>query len=733
MSTSNTILRIAIASPLRRLFDYLPDKDYPQGTWQPGLRVSVPFGKQKAVTGIVIETASESTTPVNKLRKIHTLLDQQGLTQDILQLCQWCANYYHYPLGEACHLALPAILRKTDPCPERNQPTQWQLTDAGKKCEPESFGRAKKQYMAWQLALEHHILTPERIKDAGINRTIINTLVDKGILKIAEATTSTPSVIANAALPLNQEQQHALDRIHFDRFHTYLLDGVTGSGKTEIYLQAIQAVIEQGKQALVLVPEIGLTPQTLSRFEQRFNVPVATVNSAMTDRQRLDTWLAAKAGDAPIIVGTRSAVFTPLPNIGLIVVDEEHDLSYKQQEGVRYSARELAIIRGHKNAIPVILGSATASLESLHNALSGRFEHLQLNQRATKATLPIIRCVDQPKQEPLAPEILQAIKTTLDKQQQVLLFINRRGYSPTLMCQECGWLSQCSRCDSRMTVHHFQQHRQYLHCHHCDYKTQVPTHCPHCHSSGLLPLGQGTQRLEETLLHHFQNTPVVRIDRDSMSRKGQMAETLDKIYQTQACIVVGTQMLAKGHHFPNMSLAVILGLDNSFFSSDFRGAERMAQLLTQVAGRAGREQHQGQVLIQTQFANHPHLQTVIDSGYGALAKQLLSERQLCDMPPYHHLAFIRCHAQQPSIAMEFLQQVRHLAQQCQQPSTELQYLGPMASAMEKRNNRYYYQLQVKAKERKVLHGLLHQLLPHVESLRPPKGLHWLVDVDPQES
>lgn len=737
-SPNPAILRIAIASPLRRLFDYLPDQHYPEELLQPGLRVSVPFGRQKAVTGILIEVTSDSNTPHNKLRKIHGIPDQQGLSRDILSLCQWCANYYHYPLGEVCHLALPAILRKPEPAPERSRPIGWRLSANGKICDSSSFGRAQKQLAAWELACQHTILTAELIKSAGISKSIINNLLDKEILEVcsindAKSTHSQSSPQqAETALPLNQEQQQALSSIDFDKFHPYLLDGVTGSGKTEVYLQAIDQVLCQGKQVLVLVPEIGLTPQTLSRFEKRFTVPVATLHSGMSDKQRLDTWLRAKSGEAPIIIGTRSAIFTPLPELGLIVVDEEHDQSYKQQEGVRYSARELAIIRAQKSQVPVILGSATPSLETLHNALNNRFKHLQLRERATKTPLPTIQCVEQPQQG-ISPDILNAIHATLERQQQALIFINRRGYSPTLLCQECGWLSQCPQCDSRMTVHHFEQQRQHLHCHHCDYKSPAPTQCPQCHSSRLLPLGQGTQRIEEELEQHFPQAPVIRIDRDSMSRKGQMAATLEKIHQTDACILVGTQMLAKGHHFPKVSLAVILGLDNSFFSSDFRGAERMAQLLIQVAGRSGRELDQGQVLLQTQFANHPHLQLLINEGYDSLAKQLLSERQVCDMPPYQHMAFIRCHAQQPSMAMDFLQQVRYQAQQHHPASTDLQYLGPIASAMEKRNNRYYYQLQIKARERKTLHSLLRQLMPQLEMMRIPTGLHWLVDVDPLES
>ena len=481
----------------------------------------------------------------------------------------------------------------------------------------------------------------------------------------------------------------------------------------------------------MLVPEIGLTPQTLERFQQRFNMPIATMHSGMTDRQRFTTWQNANMGQAPIVIGTRSAIFTPFPNLGLIIVDEEHDLSYKQQEGVRYSARDLAIIRAQKNNIPIILGSATPSLETLHNALSQRFTHLRLTQRATSASLPEIQCIQQ-QDTSLSPEIIHNIKQTLDKQQQVLVFINRRGYAPTLICQECHWISQCSNCDSRMTVHQYQQRNQRLHCHHCDTKAPVPTQCPNCHSSRLQPLGQGTQRSEEELQQFFK-VPILRIDRDSMSRKGELESALSLVNSGQPCILVGTQMLAKGHHFANVSLAVILGLDNSFFSSDFRGAERMGQLLTQVAGRAGREKHPGKVLLQTQFQDHPHLQLLLNKGYYDLAQQLLAERQLSQMPPYEYIALLRCHAQQPTIAIDFLQQARLLAQNIVPQSHSIQFLGPLPATLEKRNNRYYYHLQIKTTHRNQLHALLTQLCQQLEQQRQVKGLHWLIDVDPQET
>jgi primosomal protein N' (replication factor Y) (superfamily II helicase) len=731
------VLAIAIPSPLRRIFHYVPHKGSNTTSFRLGMRLSVPFGRQSALVGILIGITENTGDSAHKLRPIHDILDDEvpALDAEIITLCEWCAQYYHYPLGEVCHLALPTLLRKALPAPKAVEAVVWQLTHEGLHYSNDAFGRAKKQLAAWTLIKQHAPLNSAAAKAASISPSMLNSLQEKGLIEkvpVSKIAILPPThILATPSLALNAEQVSALSKIQFDTFNAYLLEGVTGSGKTEIYLQAIEAVIRAGKQALVLVPEIGLTPQTVQRFQKRFAVAVATLHSGMSDKQRYATWLEAKMGNTRIIIGTRSAIFTPLPDLGLIIVDEEHDLSYKQQEGVRYSARDTAIIRAQKKNIPIILGSATPSLETLHNALIDRFIHLHLRTRASSATMPIIKCIDSQDNQ-LAAEVIQAIKTTLEKGQQALIFINRRGYAPTLICQDCGWISQCSNCDSRMTLHK-RAKAPLLHCHHCDTKTGVPQQCPQCHSARLQALGQGTQRSEEELQDLFKQVPIVRIDRDSISRKGELDNALAIINNNEPCILVGTQMLAKGHHFANVSLAVVLGIDNSFFSSDFRGSERMGQLLTQVAGRAGREQHQGTVLLQTQFSEHPLLRQLIDEGYSALAQQLLAERKLSNMPPYHYLAFIRCHAQQPAMAMNFLQQIRRVAERLHPSSTQLQYVGPLAAMIEKRNNRYYYHLQIKAQTRSELHTLLTKLCPLLEQQRAPKGLHWLIDVDPQEA
>lgn len=730
MPSDTTVVSIALTSPFRRCFDYRLHGRIPVM----GTRVSVPFGHQKSLVGIVIES-KDNTDSKHKLRPVNEVLDDQPVLSDsLMALCQWCADYYHYPLGEVCHLALPAVLRKPNPMPE-TRTTLWEITEKGLATSKEALKRAVKQQQVMAIFQVERRLTPEQCKNHAIDSTILRALVKKGLIEkqmvetVPSLPVSTRTLLKEPSLKLTAEQATALENLQYHQFSVSLLEGVTGSGKTEVYLQAIEAVVSRGQQALVLVPEIGLTPQTLSRFEARFNAKISALHSGLSDTQRFAVWQKAQQGQVDIVIGTRSSIFTPLERLGLIIVDEEHDLSYKQQEGVRYSARDLAIVRAQQAAIPLILGSATPALESLHNALIARYQHRQLKARANTQALPSIRCVEAQSME-LAPESLQAIQKTLEKGLQVLIFINRRGYAPALVCQDCGWLSECPACDSRMTLHQDGGQRR-LHCHHCDHQTTVPSSCPNCNSVRLQALGMGTQRSEQALDALFPQVPVLRIDRDSMSKKGQLEAAFDTIHQQQPCIMIGTQMLAKGHHFASLGLAVILDLDSAFFSSDFRGAERMGQLLTQVSGRVGREQHQGEVIIQTQFADHPLLRQLLDYGYHDYAKQLLAQRQLAKMPPFEYLAVIRCHAQTASLAKGFLQQVRQLAERCINNDT-VQFLGPFPMVMEKRNNRYHHYVQLKTAHRGALRDLLKQLCPHIEALKIPKGLHWLVDVDPQE-
>ena len=740
VSCKGVIVNVGLPVPLSREFDYLlpTNTEYIENSLI-GRRVAVPFGPRRELVGVIVGVADSSETASDKLREVRCILDEFPIIDpEILALCRWCAKYYLGAIGEVLQLALPTLLRKAAPLPAQKQ-KHWRLTASGQAQQLSNFGRAKKQGQAWQLLHEQSSpssgISTIELKSQGIGTTVLKNLLNKGLVETVEIEKSIDMEINNrikqpeSPLKLNREQQDALDAIDFSTFGCYLLEGITGSGKTEVYLQAIGKMLSQGKQVLVLVPEISLTPQTLARFQRRFTVPIALMHSGLNDTQRYLAWKAAKHQQAMLVIGTRSSIFCQMPQLGLIIVDEEHDVSYKQQEGVRYSARDLAAVRAQKLGIPLILGSATPSLETLYNALHHRYHHLKLNRRAAGAEVADITCIET-KELGIAEDILAVIDNCITAHQQVLVFINRRGYAPTLMCKDCGWVSQCRRCDSKMTLHH---HPYHLHCHHCDWQINVPKECNFCRSVRLEPIGQGTQRSEEQLLAQFPQVPILRIDGDTTRRKTFMQETIEIVNNDNPCILVGTQMLAKGHHFPKVTLVVVLGIDTCFFSGDFRGAERMGQLLTQVAGRAGRDKHPGQVLLQTQFGDHPLLQVLIKEGYQTFARQLLGDRKSAAMPPFYSMALIRCNAQQPNIAITFLKQARAIANQIDLQNSQVRYLGPMPAMLEKRNNRYHYHVQIISKFRRDRDRLLALLYSKLEKLKQPKGLRWTIDVDPQEA
>ncbi|HVK98515.1 MAG TPA: primosomal protein N' [Dongiaceae bacterium] len=731
---ARTVVQVALPLPLRRTFDYLPPANLPVTALQPGRRVQVPFGKKQLI-GVVAGVIPHSSYGDDKLKTLTTLLDDEpALTPPILRLCQWATEYYQHAAGDVLATALPNQLRNS---PESwdERTWRWQLTQKGRLIGLEQLGRAKRQQDAIRLLREHPDgLHQPLLSGLGVQPVVLRTLADKGLVEQhedgnARAHWQQDRILAESPLTLNEEQQQALAQLDTTNdFRTFLLEGVTGSGKTEIYLQAITRCLQQGRQALVLVPEIGLTPQTLHRFQQRFAVPVASFHSNLTDRERLTSWRKARTGEAAIVIGTRSALFAPLEKPGLIIVDEEHDLSYKQQDGFRYNARDLAIMRGKIENIPVLLGSATPSLESLHNARSGRYVHLTLTQRAGNAQPPRFRVLDirqKPLQHGMAPEMLEAMQHTLQAGQQVLVFINRRGYAPVLMCHDCGWFKECPHCDHRMTCH---AHPAHLHCHHCNHQERIPRHCDHCKSTDLRPIGLGTERLEDNLIALFPKFPVIRIDRDTTQRKQAMAQHLERIRQGQPCILVGTQMLAKGHHFPRVTLVAICDMDAGLFAADFRATEQTAQLLMQVAGRSGRGDDRGMVLLQTHQPSHPLLQTLLADGYGRFATELLSERRLMGMPPFGYLALLRAESADPRQATHFLQQVS-LWLQPQAQAAQVEIWGPAPALLPKKARRFRFQLLLRADQRTALHGLLKPLTQQLESTAGHQ-LRWSLDVDP---
>ena len=733
----DAILRLALPSPLRRLFDYRAPAGIAIGALQPGMRFRVPFGRREMI-GILVEVTDHSEVPADKLKPAIALLDAEApLPPALFKLCLWTSQYYQHSLGDTLSWALPVLLRQGEPA-EARQERFWHVA-TGASIDDPRIARAPKQKDAFRTLAQHpHGVAHQLLSKLMLNRESLNLLLAKELVRV-EVRGHAPTArhehwLAQPELPLNTEQRAAFEAIRsgFGSFHASLLAGVTGSGKTEVYLQLIRETLEAGKQALVLIPEINLGPQTLARFEQRFNARIALVHSAVNDRDRLDAWLAARDGEADIIIGTRSALFTPMKNPGLIIIDEEHDGSYKQQEGLRYHARDLALVRARQEDIPIVLGSATPSLESLHNAYTGRYALLRLNQRAGGAQQPRFLRLDvksRPLDSGISGPMQQAIGQTLAAGQQVLVFLNRRGFAPTLLCHDCGWLSECNRCDARMTVH---QRSGELRCHHCGYAERVPRNCPACGKVDLRPVGAGTERAEERLAILFPDYPVLRVDRDSTSRKDAMNQLFATIQKGNPCILVGTQMLAKGHHFPRVTLVSILDADGGLFSGDFRASERMAQLIVQVAGRAGRAEEPGKVIIQTHLADHPLLIQLTEQGYFAFAEQALSERRAAGLPPFSHLALLRADAHKPGQAEGFLDEACSQAERLLKDMAlgGIELLGPVPAPMERRAGRYRAQLLVQANARAPLHKLLATWLLALESLPSGRQVRWSLDVDP---
>ncbi len=734
---SELYLRIALPSPLRRLFDYRAPAQVAVSAWQPGVRVRVPFGRREMV-GILVETASTTLVPINKIKDALELLDEQPLLPpSIMRLCIWAAQYYQHSLGDTFSWALPALLRQGEPAEARQQ-KMW-LAKLPLNLDDPLIARAPRQRQALQVLAQHSQgIAHERLEHFDISKDSASALLSKGLVtqhirQLQDSAHKAPS-LAQPELPLNDEQQAAFNAIHANNqeFKAYLLAGVTGSGKTEVYLQLIRETLAAGKQVLVLIPEINLGPQTLDRFTKRFNARIALLHSNVNDRERLEAWLAARSGHADIIIGTRSALFTPLKNLGLIIIDEEHDASYKQQEGLRYHARDLALVRARAANVPIVLGSATPCLESLHNAHSGRFALLRLNKRAGGASQPKFIRLDVrslPLDSGISAPLQKEIRKTLEAGQQVLVFLNRRGFAPVLMCNDCGWMSQCSECDARLTLH---QRFNELRCHHCGHIEARPHNCPSCNKVDLRPIGAGTERAEERLQILFPDTPVLRIDRDSTTRKGSMDALLATIGSGEPCIMIGTQMLAKGHHFPRVTLVAILNADGGLFSADFRASEKMAQLIVQVAGRAGRASDLGRVIIQSELADHPLLVQLSEQGYFAFAEQALSERRATSLPPFSHLALLRADALKAELADAFLEDAYSIAEQLiEQLKIEgVELLGPISSPMERRAGRYRAQLLFQANSRAQLHRLLTPLCNNLENLPSARQSRWSLDVDP---
>jgi primosomal protein N' (replication factor Y) len=730
MNPENHIIHVALATPLRHHFDYLPPENVDKATLQVGMRVLVPFGKQNKV-GIIIGFDQQSDLPVAKLKPISEVLDQEPLLDSsIIALCEWASRYYQHPLGEVLHAALPTLARKPGHLNQSaHEHFYANVFDKLPKLSP-------RQRALYDTLLDTPGLTGIVLKQQGFSPKIVRTLVEKAILSAAPCAKQDeqgPVFFDHVELALNEDQENAVNSInrqpHFDCF---LLNGVTGSGKTEVYLRTIAQRLQRGQQAIVLVPEIGLTPQTIERFTARFKVPIVALHSRLSENDRLQAWLEAKSGRAKIIIGTRSAILTPAPNLGIIILDEEHDLSFKQQSRFRYSARDLAIMRCKLLNIPIIMGSATPSLESLYNVNQKRFTELRLPERAGVASAPQYKVVDlrQVKlQSGLCPELINTVKTHLNANNQVLLFLNRRGFSPLLLCHACGWTADCPHCDAKLTFH---QQKNRLCCHHCGTERPRYTQCLQCQSDQLITIGLGTERLEQELTKLFPDTEIIRIDQDTTrGNKTVLIDMLEKIQNGERQILIGTQMLAKGHHFPNVTLVGLVDVDNALFSSDFRALERLGQLIVQVAGRAGRVEKQGTVFIQTHNPEHPLLTELLTKGYQHFAKSLLQERQTVNLPPYSYLAVLQAECEKPHQLNEFLNQARIDGLEISAISA-IKLIGPMPSPMGRKAGRHRSQLIIQGEQRHVLQQWLAIWIKKLTASKLGARVRWVVDVDPLE-
>jgi len=716
------ILRVALPVPLDLLFDYRAPVE---AAVSPGCRVLVPFGRRETV-GIVVELSDTSDLPADRLKAASRVLDAKPLIDaELMATLQWAARYYQHPLGEVLHTALPAALRSARPLPA-SPASALELTEQG------AIARADpKRRSGTRIAALLDLLAPAPVAIEELDATFhgwrgaARTATSRGWIRRIAKPAPTPREV-RAGASLNDEQRAAADAIIGARgFAPFLLDGVTGSGKTDVYLAAITACLAKDKQALVLLPEIALTPQALRRFREELGVEIAALHSGLGESERARAWLAVASGEAKVVLGTRSAIFVPLPRAGIVIVDEEHDASYKQQDGFRYHARDLAVLRAKALDVPIVLGSATPSLETLANVAAGRYRSLRLAHRAGNARPPSLTVVDlrrQPLQHGLAPSTLNAIATCIARGEQALIFKNRRGYAPVLMCHDCGWSAQCPNCERALTLH---QATRRLRCHHCGFSQAIPRACPMCGGLALHPIGQGTERLEETLRARFPDTPIVRVDRDTTRGRRARDALFDNLPSAGARILIGTQMLAKGHDLPHLTLVVVVGVDEGLHSVDFRASERLGQLVVQVAGRAGRAERPGNVILQTHNPDHPLLAVLLHGGYRSLSAKLLEERRDAGLPPFTHFALLRAEAKQLARLDGFLAAAASAI-----GDAPVAMHGPMPAPMPRRAGVQRGQLLSEAQERSALQEFLGGWIERLRAMPEGKALRWSIDVDP---
>ncbi len=726
------IVQVALDVPLDRLFDYRCDDATSDDI---GRRVLVPFGPRKLV-GVITGVPQESEVDIAKLKRVEQIFrDVAPCSEEEFSLFRFCSNYYQHPLGEVILNALPPALRRAKPI-SPPAPAQYALTELGRSIHDDALPpRARIAREVLHLFRNHDAVSIERVRSCSPSAMkVLKHFVTQAWLAPAQAAKKIIQSNQINLPALNAEQLRAVETISkpADQFAVSLLHGITGSGKTEVYLRLIADVIARGGQALVLVPEINLTPQLEQTFRARFPAThIASLHSHLNDNERLQHWLAAKSGDARIVIGTRLAIFAPLPDLQLIVVDEEHDASYKQQDGLRYSARDVAVFRAKRRGIPIVLGSATPSLESWHNAQQGRYQLCELPNRAAQdAELPTIHLIDTRRDRPIdgiSENLARAIASRLERKQQSLLFINRRGYAPALMCHECSWAAGCKRCSGKLVLH---LRSKKLRCHLCGAEARIPAACPDCGNPDLRPAGHGTQRVEAALAEKFPSAKILRIDRDSTRNKHAMRDMLAQIHSGEADILVGTQMLAKGHDFPNLTLVGIINADGALYSSDFRAGEKLFAQLMQVSGRAGRADIAGEVLVQTDIPAHPLYAALVRHDFNGYADALLRERKLAGFPPYVYQVLLRVESVNASAALHFAQQAARIARDFQKQSNgKLTVYDPVPAPIARMAGKERFHLLIQSATRQTLQPFSSALNQSLTLLNA-KQVRWMIDVDP---
>ena len=733
---SSDLVEVLVPIPLMEKFSYLPPKS--NTPLKQGARVLIPFGRRTLV-GVVWGFIQKESSDNRKYKHIQNVLDESPLLDaNSIGLAEWSSRYYHYPLGEIISYFFPPSIRKGKEA-KFKESKYLELTSKGSFLQSEDLTRAPSQQKLIELLKEKKEISLKSAQAFGISAAVINGLVEKGYITRFSRELSPYKKFENKKLlssrKLNPEQRKAVNAINDAQKKnvTFLLDGITGSGKTEVYLQAIQEIVSQGKQALILIPEIGLAPQAEERFREYFGDRVMSFHSAKNDREKVDAWLGASRGLVDIIIGTRSSVFLPMKNLGIIVVDEEHDLSFKQMDKFRYSARDMALYRAKLEKVPVVLASATPSLETLKNAEEEKYKVLKLSKRATGASLPSFQAVDlrgKELYEGLSKELLEATQSELTQGNQVLIFLNRRGYAPSMICKVCGWISNCERCDALMTVH---KNPLKLHCHHCEAQKPYPNKCQSCGSNDFLTYGFGTERIEEFLQNHFPEVKTLRIDSDSTRKKETLNEYFAEIREGKPMILLGTQLLAKGHHFPDVTLVGIIDADSGLFSADFRGSERVAQLMTQVSGRAGRDKKPGRVILQSYCPDHPQIEEIITGSYEKFAKKLLEERKRSKIPPFSFQAKIFAESPKSLVSRDFILNLVNQPKIDEKTRKNVRVIGPLPSIMEKKSGVYRWELSIFSNNRSNLHKYLDVMQSRLYDPKLSKQVRWSIDVDPLSS